>query len=46
MQPKRIMEATTKTGLKNLEERYRLLSDENIEIVNTGNEFAVTVKIL
>lgn len=46
MQPKRIMEATTKTGLKNLEERYRLLSDENIEVVNTGNEFAVAVKIL
>jgi two-component system, LytTR family, sensor kinase len=46
IQPKRILEASTQTGLKNLAERYRLLGGEDIVIVNTGKEFAVTVKIL
>ena len=46
IQPKRMMEVTTKVGLKNLEERYRLLSNENIAIVNDGYEFAVKIKVL
>lgn len=45
-QPKRIMEATTQTGLKNLAERYLLLGNEDIAIANTGKEFAVTIKVL
>jgi hypothetical protein len=46
IQPKRIMEATTQTGLKNLTERYLLLGNEDITILNTGEEFAVTIKVL
>jgi hypothetical protein len=46
IQPKRIKEATTKTGLKNLKERYDLLSSENIVVVDDGNEFLVQIKVL
>jgi hypothetical protein len=46
IQPKRIRELTTQTGLKNLEERYRLLCNEHIAIMNDGIDFSVTVKIL
>ncbi|MGG9963252.1 sensor histidine kinase [Ferruginibacter sp. SUN106] len=46
IQAKRMMEVTTKVGLKNLEERYRLLSNESITIVNDGYEFSVKIKIL
>ena len=46
IQPKRMMEVTTKVGLKNLEERYRLLSNEDIIVENKGDEFVVKIKIL
>jgi len=46
IQPRRMTEATTKTGLKNLEERYRLLSNEGISVTNTGQDFIVKIKIL
>jgi len=41
-----MMEVTTKVGLKNLEERYRLLSNESITIINDGLQFAVKIKVL
>jgi Histidine kinase len=43
---KRLTEVTTQTGLKNLDERYRLLSNGHITVNNNGNEFAVSIKIL
>lgn len=46
IQRKSMIEVTTKTGLINLKERYRLLSNETISIINSGTEFSVTVKIL
>lgn len=46
IQPKRLKEVTTKIGLKNLEERYKLQSNESIIIVNDGSIFSVTIKIL
>ncbi|MBS1511231.1 MAG: sensor histidine kinase [Bacteroidetes bacterium] len=46
LQPRKIMEVTTKVGLKNLEERYRLLGNEGITIVNSNNIFSVTIKVL
>ena len=46
IQRRRMMEVTTKIGLKNLEERYQLLSNESIIVLNTGNQFAVKIKIL
>jgi sensor histidine kinase YesM len=46
IQAKKIMEVTTRVGLKNLEERYKLLSNESITIVNDGNEFIVKIKVL
>ncbi|MEI9958476.1 MAG: hypothetical protein WDM90_19715 [Ferruginibacter sp.] len=46
LQPKKMMEVTTKTGLNNLRERYQLLSNENIEITNVNGMFLVTIKIL
>jgi len=46
IQPKKMQEVTTKIGLKNLEERYKLLSNESITIVNNRNNFSVSIKIL
>jgi two-component system LytT family sensor kinase len=46
IQPKRMKEVTTKIGLKNLDERYQLLSKETISVENDANEFAVKIKIL
>jgi LytS/YehU family sensor histidine kinase len=43
---KKIMEVTTRIGLKNLEERYTLLGNESITIVNDGNEFIVKIKVI
>ncbi|MGC4102206.1 sensor histidine kinase [Ferruginibacter sp.] len=46
IQPKRMMEVTTKVGLKNLEERYQLLSNEGIAVEDNGQEFIVKIKII
>lgn len=46
IQRKNIRELTTGIGLKNLDERYRLLSNQGIHIKNDGQEFSVTINIL
>jgi hypothetical protein len=46
IRPKKLTEVTTQTGLKNLDERYRLLCNQPISVSNTGQEFSVSVKIL
>jgi DNA-binding TFAR19-related protein (PDSD5 family) len=46
IRPKRLTEVTTQTGLKNLDERYRLLCNGHIAVHNSGDEFAVSIKIL
>lgn len=46
VQPKKLKEVTTKIGLHNLQERYALLSNESITIVNDGGFFSVGIKIL
>lgn len=46
VRPKRLAEVTTQTGLKNLDERYRLLCNRHITVRNSGDEFAVSIKII
>lgn len=46
LRPKKLTEVTTQTGLKNLDERYRLLSNQPITVNNNGDEFAVSIKII
>lgn len=46
LQKKVTAEESTKVGLKNILERYRLLSDEPVEIINTGELFIVKVPLL
>jgi ligand-binding sensor domain-containing protein len=43
---KRTVEASTKTGLQNIIDRYKLLSSENIDILKTSTEFRVTLPLL
>lgn len=43
---KRTVEASTKTGLKNIIDRYKLLSSENIDILKSNTEFRVTLPLL
>lgn len=43
---KKITEVTTRTGLSNLNERYKLLSNQPVVIKNNGDEFAVSIKII
>jgi hypothetical protein len=45
-QPKAYKERSTKVGLQNLAERYRLLANESISIEPGNDDFAVTIKIL
>jgi hypothetical protein len=45
-QPKAYKERSTKVGLQNLAERYRLLANEAISIEPGKDDFAVTIKIL
>jgi two-component system LytT family sensor kinase len=45
-QPKKIPEEGTGTGLKNIRERYRLLIQLPVEILNTGSTFSVTLPLL
>jgi sensor histidine kinase YesM len=37
---------STKTGLKNIEKRYALISDRSVEIVNDGSQFSVALPLL
>ncbi len=46
LRPKKLTEVTTQTGLKNLDERYRLLSNQPITVNNNDDEFAVSIKII
>ncbi len=46
LRPKKLTEVTTQTGLKNLDERYRLLCNQSITVNNNGDEFAVSIKII
>ncbi len=46
IQPKRMNEVTTQTGLRNLSERYRLLCNQPVVVLNDRIHFSVTVKIL
>lgn len=46
IQPKQLSGVTTKVGLKNLAERYRLMFDEDIIIKNENNEFSVSIKLI
>lgn len=46
LQPKRTMESTSGTGLKNLDKRYKLLNGQGISVSNSSGEFAVTINIL
>jgi LytS/YehU family sensor histidine kinase len=34
------------TGLENLKSRYKLLSDQEVQIINTENEFKVSIPII
>jgi len=37
---------STKMGLKNIQKRYALISDQSIEIVNDGHQFSVSLPLL
>lgn len=46
LQLKNTIEHSTGNGLSNLKERYRLLSGEDIDIINDGANFIVILKLL
>jgi two-component system, LytTR family, sensor kinase len=46
LRPRATSEPSTGSGLANLAERYRILSEDDLEIENDGTSFAVTIKIL
>lgn len=37
---------STKLGLKNIQERYRLMSNESVELINDGDQFTVSLPLL
>lgn len=45
-QPKKILEEGTGTGLKNIIERYKLLANEQIQILNDAGKFSVTLPLI
>ncbi|MEO1486222.1 MAG: histidine kinase [Bacteroidota bacterium] len=45
LQPKSTKLPSTKLGLKNIQERYQLISDEKVHIHKTEEEFAVTLPL-
>jgi sensor histidine kinase YesM len=45
-QPKRHVENSSKVGLKNIQDRYKLMSKKSIEVENTGRLFRVTLPLL
>lgn len=46
IQPRFLLDASSKTGLQNLKERYRLLYNEPITIDNDGETFSVSIKMI
>jgi len=46
IQEKKIFEKSTKVGLLNIINRYNLLSDKKVEIINTINQFKVKIPLL
>ena len=46
VQPKTILETSTKQGLRNIVNRFRLLTDRPVTIENRGNEFEVALPLL
>ncbi|MEL6305373.1 MAG: hypothetical protein AAFQ20_11340, partial [Bacteroidota bacterium] len=45
LQPKSTKLPSTKLGLKNIQERYALISDEKVDIHKTEEQFAVTLPL-
>ncbi|GAA4492662.1 hypothetical protein GCM10023172_00130 [Hymenobacter ginsengisoli] len=46
VQPKTMLESSTRQGLRNLVNRFRLLTDRPVDIVHGDDEFAVTLPLL
>ncbi|WP_343673360.1 histidine kinase [Chitinophaga sp.] len=46
IQPRFLLEASSKTGLQNLKERYRLLYNETVTVNNDGETFSVSIKMI
>lgn len=46
LQPKKTSESSTGIGLSNIKARYKYLSEDNIEIINTESEFIVKLPII
>ena len=46
LQPKKSLEKSTKTGLNNIKKRYQYLSEKNIEVITTTQNFLVAVPLL
>lgn len=44
--PKRTIESSTKSGLQNIINRFKLLTSEEIEIINNNNYFIVKIPLL
>lgn len=44
--PRSILEESTQKGLKNISERYSLISEKKVEIMRTNEEFIVKIPIL
>lgn len=46
IQPKKYIEDSTKSGLKNLNERYKIISGEEIHVAKDDQFFSVSIKML
>lgn len=46
LQPKKILEPSTKIGLANIDKRYELLMDKHVNIQKTANEFIVRIPLV
>ncbi len=46
LQIKKVIEKSTKTGLANIQKRYELLGNKNIDIITTAKNFLVAVPLL
>jgi len=46
IQPKQVKDSSTGMGLSNLTERYKLMTDKSIEIIQTNNRFEVILPLL
>lgn len=46
LQVKKSIENSTGNGISNLKERYRIISGDEVEIINDGNSFTVRIKVL